>query len=252
MELEKLINTHFELLTENDLFIWKYIKNNIEKCCELSCEELAKECSVSRATILRFSRKISLSSFADLKLYIKMYHQSIESQDSKSLDYICENYHKLIDKFKKKDFYSVCEKIQKAERIFIFGTGNAQKAEANELKRVFLTVGKCFYELFDIGELMLISDTFTDKDLMFIISLSGETESALEIAKHLKCSNVPTISLTRLKNNSLARICDENLYVGTTFMQGANNLNYETTTLFFILIEILFIKYMDYVRGSTI
>lgn len=66
---------------------------------------------------------------------------------------------------------------------------------------------------------MLILDTFTDKDLMFIISLFGETESALEIAKHLKCSNVPTISLTRLKNNSLARICDENLYVGTTFMR---------------------------------
>lgn len=250
MKLEKLINQYFEDLSETDRLIWQYIKNNTEKCTSLSAEELANECNVSRATILRFAKKLSLNSFADLKLYIKMYYQELESKNNIDLDLIYDNFHKVIEDFKKKDLSNICEKIYNADRIFVFGTGNAQKSEAHELKRIFLTIGKCFYELFDIGEVYLLSETFTKKDLMFIISLSGETESALNIAKKMKVIDMPTISLTRLKDNSLAKLCDENLYVGTTFAKGINNLNYETTTLFYILLEILFIKYMSYQEGK--
>lgn len=250
MKLEQLINIYFEDLSENDRLIWKYIKNNAEKCTSLSAEELANECNVSRATILRFAKKLSLNNFADLKLYMKMYHQELELKNNINLELICNNFHKVIEDFKKKDVSNICEKIYNAERIFIFGTGNAQKSEAHELKRIFLTAGKCFYELFDIGEVYLLSETFTNKDLMFIISLSGETESALQIAREVKVTDMPTISLTRLKDNSLAKLCDENLYVGTTFAQGIDNLNYETTTLFYILLEILFIKYLNYQKGK--
>lgn len=252
MKLEKLINLYFEDLSENERLIWKYIKNNIEKCSNLSAEELAKDCNVSRATILRFAKKLSLNTFADLKLYIKMYHQELESKNNINLNLICDNFHKVIDDFKKKDLSSICEKIYNADRIFVYGTGNAQKSEAHELKRIFLTIGKCVYELFDVGEFNLLADTFTSKDLMFIISLSGETESALNIARKIKVTNMCAISLTRLKDNSLAKLCDENLYVGTTFAQGINNLNYETTTLFYILLEILFIKYINYEKGKQI
>lgn len=252
MDLERLINRYYKDLTANDHLIWKYIQNNNKKCVDLSAEELAKECNVSRTTILRFSKKLSLNNFSDLKLYIKMYSDDLKSKEELDLDIICDNFHKIIDKFKNKDLTSICEKIYNAERIFVYATGNAQKSEANEIKRIFLTAGKCFYELFDIGEVSLLLDTFTDKDLMLIISLSGEAESALHIAKKVKFLDMPTISLTRLKNNSLAQICDENLYVGTTFVQGINNLNYETTTLFFILLEILFIKYMNYEKGKQI
>lgn len=250
MNLEKLINMYFEELSETDLLIWKYIKNNIEKCTNISAEELANECTVSRATILRFARKLSLNTFADLKLYIKIYHQELESKNNIDLNLICDNFHMIIDDFKKKDLSNICEKIYNAERIFVFGTGNAQKSEAHELKRIFLTIGKCFYELFDSGEVGLLSETFTEKDLIFIISLSGETESALSIVKKLKVTGITTVSLTRLKDNSLAKLCDENLYVGTTFAKGIDNLNYETTTLFYILLEILFVKYMNYVEGK--
>lgn len=252
MDLERLINRYYKDLTANDHLIWKYIQNNSKKCADLSAEELAKECNVSRTTVLRFAKKLSLNNFSDLKLYITMYSQDLKSKDQLDLDIICDNFHKIIDKFKKKDFTSICEKIYNADRIFVYATGNAQKSEANEIKRIFLAAGKCFYELFDIGEVALLLDTFTDKDLMFIISLSGEAESALQIAKKVKFIDMPTVSLTRLKNNSLAQVCDENLYVGTTFVQGINNLNYETTTLFFILLEILFIKYMNYEKGKQI
>ncbi|MEQ8155290.1 MAG: SIS domain-containing protein [Clostridiaceae bacterium] len=175
-----------------------------------------------------------------------MHHEESESKNNIDLNLICDNFHKVIEDYKKKDLSSICEKIYNAEGIFVFGTGNAQKSEANELKRIFLTIGKCFYDLFDVGEVELLEDTLTDKDLMFIISLSGETESALKIAKKMRVMGMPVISLTRLKDNSLAKLCGENLYVGTAFAKGIDNLNYETTTLYFIFIEILFLKYQLY------
>lgn len=249
MELEKLIDRYYKNLNETDLIIWNYIQTNINSCLDYSVEEMAIACSVSRATILRFAKKLSLNNYSDLKLYMKMYQQGIERENSIDLDFVCQNYHGLIDDFKVKDLTPICKKLDDAHRIFVYGTGNAQKSEIHELKRIFLSAGKCIYELFDVGEVMMIANTFTDNDLILLISLSGETKSALEIAKKVKSTGIHTISLTRLKNNSLARLCEDNLYVGTTFIQGINNLNYEVTTLFYILLEMLFIKYIEYKRG---
>lgn len=249
MELEKLINMYYSDLNETDLLIWNYIQVNIKQCFDYSAEEMANACNVSRATILRFAKKLSLNSYADLKLYMNMYQQGVERENSIDLDCVCHNYHRLIDDFKTRDLTSICKRLDEAHRIFVYGTGNAQKSEIHELKRIFLSAGKCIYELFDVGEVMMIADTFTPNDLILFISLSGETKSALEIAKKVRPTGIHTISLTRLKNNSLARLSEENLYVGTTFVQVMNNQDYEVTALFYILLEILFIKYIEYKRG---
>lgn len=248
MALDTLINKYYNELNENDLLIWKYIQNNMEICLHLSADELAKKCNVSRTTILRFVKKISLQNYADLKLYIKMYYQEKESQYYQyNLSKVCDSYHKIISNVKQKDYKNVFEKIYSADRIFVYGTGNAQKSEARELKRIFLALGKCIYDLYDEGEVDLLLDTFNKKDLFFIISLSGESKEAIGICRKIKVKDVTSISITRLKNNHLAELCDENLYVATNFIEG---LNYEITTLFYILFDILLIKYMEFEKGK--
>ncbi|WP_334299153.1 SIS domain-containing protein [Clostridioides difficile] len=51
-------------------------------------------------------------------------------------------------------------------------------------------------------------------DLFIIISLSGETKAGIEIAKFIN-NHIHTISLTRLDNNTIATLCEYNLYVET-------------------------------------
>ena len=59
--------------------------------------------------------------------------------------------------------------------------------------------------------------------------------------------DVKLISITKLKENSLARLSDFNLYIDTaTINDFSSNSDYESVTAYFILIEILFIKYMEY------
>ena len=69
----------------------------------------------------------------------------------------------------------MCSLIYNTKSIYIYGTGNAQKAEAEEFKRIFLSAGKCVIDLFDLGEVQFMQNKFADKDLFVIVSLSGET-----------------------------------------------------------------------------
>ena len=58
MQLNELVNLHFDDLNESDLYIWNYINNHREVCKKITIEDLGTKCNVSRTTILRFSKKL--------------------------------------------------------------------------------------------------------------------------------------------------------------------------------------------------
>lgn len=63
MNLETLVNQNYNILNENEHYIIKQILNNQKKYSQYSCEKIANECHVSRATLLRLCKKIGLNSF---------------------------------------------------------------------------------------------------------------------------------------------------------------------------------------------
>ena len=71
MVIEELINKYRSNLNSTDMIIWKYIYNNKNKCRNMTINELAKNCNVSRTTILRFSKKLSLDGYSELKAVLK-------------------------------------------------------------------------------------------------------------------------------------------------------------------------------------
>ncbi len=48
MQLNELVNLHFDDLNESDLYIWNYINNHREVCTKITIEDLGKKCNVSR------------------------------------------------------------------------------------------------------------------------------------------------------------------------------------------------------------
>ena len=78
------------------------------------------------------------------------------------------------------------------------------------------------------------------------ISVSGENEMAIEAMKTLKNKGTYIVSITKLNNNTLARLADKSLYVITDQYKRFNNRTYETTSAYFNTVEILFLKYLDY------
>ena len=212
MRLESLVNQNYDNLNENDKIIIKQILICQREYRNFSCEKIANECNVSRATLLRLCRKIG-----------------------------------LMNELQKISFQDICKIIYDAETIYIYGTGNEQKSLAQEIKRIFLSVGKCVIDLFDIGEIEFMRESFQKNDLFIIISLSGETKAGIEIAKFIN-NHIHTISLTRLDNNTIATLCEYNLYVETQKLDTLQAISYEVVGAFYALLDLLHMNYIEYRR----
>ena len=65
-------------------------------------------------------------------------------------------------------------------------------------------------------------------------------------AKQLLIRDIPFISITQLKTNNLARLSNESIYINTKTVNIGNNISYNSTNLFFIFVELFFLKYMNY------
>lgn len=246
MQLESLINQNYSQLNENDKLVAKQIIIHQQEYAYLTCEKIAEECHISRATLLRLCRKIGLSSFSDLKYLLKT---ESKKQINNSYDFhdICINYQLLINELQKLSFDSVCKTIHQASTIYIYGTGNEQKSIAQEMKRIFLSVNKCVIDLFDAGEVEFMKHVFNKTDLFIIISLSGETPEGIDIIKNIH-PYIHTLSMTRLDNNTIATLCEQNLYVATQKLNSYHFAAYEVVGAFYALLDLLFVNYIEYQR----
>ena len=148
----------------------------------------------------------------------------------------------------------MCQVIHEADTIYLFGTGNEQKAIGEEFKRIFLMFGKCCIDLFDYGEVEYASRNFKAKDLFIAVSLSGESQSGIDVLRFVQCRDIRTLSITRWTNNTMARMCRYNLYAGTKMIGGGEGVKqgagYEMVAAFYILLDILSVNYLEYMRES--
>ena len=71
MMLDEMVNSHYDQLNENDLYIWQYIYHHKSDCQKMSIQELARTCNVSHTSIIRFCKKIGLDGYSELKIHLK-------------------------------------------------------------------------------------------------------------------------------------------------------------------------------------
>ena len=113
-------------------------------------------------------------------------------------------------------------------------------------KNIFLTGGA------GTGKSFVLNHFIETNDLVFFISLNGEMSNIVDFAKQMKMKGIYMISITKMISNSLARLCDENLYIQSLSISVDKELEYDVTTPYFILIELLYIKYKMYLESEHI
>lgn len=255
MRLETLIEENYEKLNESDLHIWNYILHHKKECQTMSIKELAYECNISHTTILRFARKLGLQGYSEMKIYLKWENRQQNGEKSKFDDREIESVYKDIEKtievMKKTDFNDIFELFEKADKIYVYGTGLVQKSAAKDLKRNMISVKKLIYVLEGREESNIILDYLSPKDIFFLLSLSGNNSFMNEFARKLKQIGVKIISITQVGNNELASLSDISLQFYThSFLLNESQLKISTTTQFFLINQILLLKYLEY-RMST-
>ena len=245
MKLEELVNRHFTSLKQNDLYIWKYISNHKKECCDLTIDELAAKCNVSRSSILRFAQRLSLNGYSELKVCLKWEEQRSVIQKDIVKSY-CRTLSQLIQDYGNRDYTSICEMIYHSKKVFLYGTGTLQRAVAKELRRIFLSGHEHFYMIDGVDELDALFNTLTSEDLVFMISLNGQSDNARSFAQHLALKGVPFISMTRVQDNEIAHYSSQSILVDTPELDLGTASPYQVLDLYFILADILFLNYMQY------
>lgn len=251
MRIEELMNRYYGSLNENDRIICQYIKNNRDTCYRLSIDEFAQECHVSKSVLFRFAKKLSLPGFSELKVRLRWEAQEKREPSGELLKTVTDSYHKMIDTVMQQDLHTLLEKIEGAERILVYGSGYAQARVASELKRVFLPCKKHIFHIHGYDMVAPLKRLAGDKDLVIIISLSGESSAVVDLAQDLRLRRIPTVSITGMRNNTLSSLCDEQLYIHSIPVPASYAMDYEISTPYFILIEILYLHYQDYLSRKA-
>ncbi len=253
MNIQEMVYSNYKYLNETDLHIWRYVCENKKICSVQSIDEMAEKCNISRTTITRFVKKIGLKGFSEFKVLLSWENNSGHYVEDNAFDTACDFIAQYVENQKKNNYESICRMIYEAPRIFIYGTGDIQNSVARQFKRMFLSCQEIIYDFdgrtFDKAFFSLVHKD----DLVIMISLSGTNEEALCIADQLKVKGTKIISITEFKDNPLTSRSDESLYVSVANLSILNtHPSFKATMLYYILAELLFIKYSIYKRHRMI
>ena len=172
MRLEARVNAVYGQLTANERELVSHILQEKQQVRGMNSTQLAQHLHVSRTTLVRFWKKLGVQSYAEFRLLLQQDQRELDAPGVE-LGAIVRMYHAMIDELPKLPYGRVCCLLRAAPTIYIYGTGNEQKAIAEEFKRIFLLLGKCCVDLFDLGEVESARRRFGPEDVFVAISLSG-------------------------------------------------------------------------------
>ena len=103
------------------------------------------------------------------------------------------------------------QRILKSRTVYIIARGTS-KAVGSYLEHLLLILGiRCIY-LKDYNLISTVTRTLDLNETVVVISLSGETEKILEVARIAKSREASVVALTGFFTSSLSKIADETLY----------------------------------------
>lgn len=246
MTFEELINEHYDSLNENDLYILNYITNNKKTTANLSINELAKRCNISKSSLLRFTKKLGFSGYSEFKYYVKWENESktntVEEQQITQI--LIQDIEATIKNININQIDKICEILYEAKRIFLYGTGYSQVNVAKDLQRNFMAINEYMYILHDNEQIESILENLNSEDVIIIISLSGNSQILVPIMKQLKAKKITVISMTSLKSNYLSSMTPYNLYASISSIATPIHKSLSTFIPFYIISEVLCRQYL--------
>lgn len=213
------IKTTYQSLSHSEGKVGKYILDNAQEVMSMTLAELAARCKVSDATALRFSRSLGYRGWLELKIAL-IRSLPDENNENNSSEYQDEGvvslFTGIIEKsklaleetllaFDEKIFLAVIKSVTEAERILIAGSGTSGPIAQDLYNRLFRLGLFCRVETDGLLQIMQTS-LMTPKDLLIVISQSGEAESILKTAYTAKKAGVPVITITGSRLSGLAKL----------------------------------------------
>ncbi|WP_414043968.1 MurR/RpiR family transcriptional regulator [Macrococcus sp. EM39E] len=206
MNFKDRVILHEDTLNDTDDLIVEYIFNNINVVCHESINKVAEALFLSPNTLVRFSKKIGYDGYSHLK------------NDLKQLNEVELNSNSLInDILKTQEFLNelsyekILKIIHSSRNIVIFGLGdNIEVGKLFAKKLRLLNKHAEFYS--QRHEMIFRTKHINSKDLIILLSKSGESKTVLEIANIAKENNIKIVSITNMEMNTLSKTCEYRIF----------------------------------------
>lgn len=203
-----------------------WILKNPGKIISLSIVELAEQCKCSEATIVRFSRKIGLEGYQDLKISLASESNTtvsttISAQDSAitMFDKVCNEIYCSLELTKKAldpdRLAAAASAICSASKIVVFGLGNSASV-ALDASHKFIRAGLNALAYSDNHMQMIAASHLSDSDAVIAVSHSGSSKDIVDALKIAKEHGAKTIAITNIGKSPIDKYADLVLHTSSS------------------------------------
>jgi DNA-binding MurR/RpiR family transcriptional regulator len=200
------------------------IFENAHEIVGISITDLAARCACGYATVVRFSRKLGLEGYQELKLRVAAelgassdISKAIDKGDScyeifqKRIADISASLHGTEAVLDPEQLEKCAKMILDAERIVIFGLGNSA-AIAQDAAHKLLRLGLCAQACCDNHLQAIIASHLSRGSVAIGISHSGASRDIVEAMRLCKIGGASTIAITNYGTSPLSEESDITLF----------------------------------------
>lgn len=207
-------------LSPLELEILRYINSHKEDVANMSIHDLARTTFVSATTIIRLCKKLNLEGYSHLKYFLRDKASSRQQDEniyaSRSLqDLLGEELADIERTAKGIDLQAVNEiaaLMHQKTQIHFFAKG-LTSIVFEYASRHLLSLSRHVTLYQDTHIAYIQAEHLTENDIVFLASLSGETEQVVRVAQVAKARNAKVVVFTVNPTSRLAKLGDYHFHL---------------------------------------
>lgn len=210
--MEQFVSKYKDL-TKSEQQAFSYLYEHEALVIDMTVQMVAKNSLCSKTVIINLCKKLGFDGFSEFKYYLKntKKNETIQIPLDQQEYLIIENVKKTMALCNLDSLKKAAHEIAEAKTVYLVARGTS-KAAAIYLEHLLLLLGIPCINLQDYNLATTAVKKINMNEVIVIISLSGETRKALEVADIAKARKAGIISLTGFSTNSLSKIARYNLF----------------------------------------
>ena len=215
------IRSQLPTLNDSELKVANWILQNPERVIHLAMAQVARECSVSDSTVLRFCRNVGFRGYTDLKILLaqdlarpgQIIHSDVTDTDDtttivhKVFMTNIEALHDTLEVLDINELSRAADMILAANRILIIGVGTSGPVVQDAYNR-FFRLGLNCHAYTDSYLQLMDAALLTTKDLVIGISQTGASSDPVATLEIAKRNGASTIVITGNTQSPLTKFAD--------------------------------------------
>ena len=216
MDLQDVVNANQHRFSDTERDILAFMLENEEFVAEATINSLAHKTYTSTSSIIRLTKKLNFSGFAELKYFIKSSLTKSEPYNPRFIESGREDILRTYDYLEHMELSGLLRKLHTARTIYCFGTGYAQRNAVQEFAKSMQVCGKFCHVIPARNEFESTMSAMNQDDVVILVSFSGQTENMREHVKMLALRKIPMIAITAIGVNFMSSYAEYSLHYQTT------------------------------------